>query len=766
MTRPTRRGAVLLLTLLACIVELLPAAAPGLVAVAGLWLLFVAPMTIWRRLAGTVFHAREVCWLLATGLTVLTAIVAALLLNTVLLLLGVQAPLTRAGLAIASTCAVLALAAVDRRLTGPSAPLAFRALDVPPGLSTVLALGGACVLAAVAGTVRLNNGLGSAGSIVAVLLVAVLLVLLLVRRRLYDEGVVALGLYCAAVAILLLTSLRGWYITGHDIQREFRVFELSAALGRWDIAAYRDEYNACLSITLFPTSLNRLTGISGLYVFKLVLPLLFALTPVLVYRAAREFAPKLIAVLAAIYFLAFPTFFTDMPFLGRQGVAFLLLGCAALVLAVDEGHVAVRRAAFTVLLAGVVLSHYSTTYIVVAVLVTTKLAGHTVALIGPLRRRLQERTASGVFVTWWMVAAVVLVAFLWTGPATHTSAQLRRTVTAAVGDLVHPDHSRFASSDVAYRLFAPRRVTPEERLRSYDAEAVQLTERGRERGDYPPLDVVRTSAPTVAPPYELPLTGPGRAVAGAGVDVPVVNRAVRQVCAGLLQVLLLLGILRTVIGRRWAFRPPQDVLLLAVGSTALIGVQTVLPHLSADYGVLRSFQQGLLFFAPFIAVGSLWALSWAGRFRAPAAGALAIVFFLELIGVIPKALGGYPPQLHLDNAGQYYDIYYIHPEERAAIRWLVERTGADTRGAVQSEVQTDRYTFGRVQAILQRPSTDDIYPLLVRNDSYVFLGYTTVQEGEASALYQGDVITYRYPFGFLDATKDKIYSSTGASVYR
>jgi uncharacterized membrane protein len=204
--------------------------------------------------------------------------------------------------------------------------------------------------------------------------------------------------------------------------------------------------------------------------------------------------------------------------------------------------------------------------------------------------------------------------------------------------------------------------------------------------------------------------------------------------------------------------------MLALGSVGVIGVQTILPALSVDYGVLRSFQQGLFFFAPFIAVGSVWVFSWAGRLRVPAASALALLFFLDLTGVLPKALGGYPAQLHLDDAGQYYEIYYVHPEERAAMNWVVGSAGE--QGDVQSEVQTDRYTFSRLQSLFQRPVTNDIYPTLVSKNSYVFLGSTTVRRHESTVFYRGDLVTYRYPVEFLDTTKNKIYSSDGASVYR
>ncbi|MCW2567740.1 MAG: hypothetical protein JWN54_1837 [Mycobacterium sp.] len=765
----SRRAVVLLVTAVTGAIELLPVQQPVVLTIAGLWLVLAAPAVLWQNLVSRVLDSRDARWLLAAGLTVLTAIVTALVLNSVLPVLGYDAPLSRPGLALASMATIGILAAVDRRRSGPSGPASLRLPTLPHGLAPVAGLGVACLVAAVAGAFRLNNGLGSAVSVAALLLVATLLGYLLLRRRVLGDEVIEAGIFLAAAALLLLISLRGWYITGHDIQREFRVYELTASLSRWDISAYRDAYNSCLSITLLPTTLTRLTGIPGLYVFKVLLPLLFALTPVLVYRVSRDIASKLIALLAAIYVISFPTFVTDMTFLGRQEIAFLLLGCAALLVTGAGRRGIPRRVLFTVLLAGVVLSHYSTAYMIVAVLVLAKLAGHASRLIGPLRRRLDDRAprpGSVAFVTWSTVFAVALVAFLWTGPATHTSDQLRRTLAATAQDILHPSQSGTGSSDVSYSLFSGPPVTAEARLKEYSAEATRLTAGSRAAGASVPLSVVEEHPAAVAPVHTLPLTALGRVLADRGVDVSSLNGLLRKACAGALQLLLLLGLLRTLVGRRTSLQPTGDLLMLAVASIGMIGIQTVLPALSVDYGLLRSFQQGLFFFAPFIAVGSVWAFSWAGRMRVPAASALALFFFLDLTGVLPKALGSYPAQLHLDNSGQYYDIYYVHPEERSAMSWVVGDAGQSAGGQVQSEVQTDRYTFSRLQTLIERPPTNDIYPTLVSKDSYVFLGYTTVRKNESTVFYRGDLVTYRYPLGFLESTKNKVYSSDGASVYR
>ena len=96
----------------------------------------------------------------------------------------------------------------------------------------------------------------------AVLVVAaVLIVLLFAWRDTVHESSIVITIYLIALALLLMTSLRGWFVTGHDIQREFRVFELAADGGIWRIDAFQDAYNACMSVTILPTLIERATGI-------------------------------------------------------------------------------------------------------------------------------------------------------------------------------------------------------------------------------------------------------------------------------------------------------------------------------------------------------------------------------------------------------------------------------------------------------------------------------------------------------------------------
>ncbi|MGW5304287.1 hypothetical protein ACWERF_10160 [Streptomyces griseoluteus] len=758
-----RRFAVLLSLAPATVVELVPHSPAVLHTLAGLWLLFGAPVLLWRDVAARIVTTGTAALLTAVGFTVMTDMAVALAVNTALPPLGVERPLTRLVLTIATAAALIVLGVLAPEPRRPER-LSGQGLFASRGVKPVALLGGTALVLSVAGPIRLNNGLGGAVSTVAIVVVAGLFALLLLRRGRYPVPVLEVGLYCASAALLLLTSLRGQYITGHDIQKEFLYFRLALGGEHWDIGAYTDPYNACLSITMLPVSIFQLTALPETAIFKVVLPLLFALTPVLVHRAVRNVAPRVVALMSAVYFVVFPTFFTDMPYLGRQEIAFLLLGCAMVVLTDSRGPLRSRRVVFVVLLGGIVLSHYSTTYVVVGTLAVSFLIDKVWRLASrrgrdrSRRRRREDRMRS--FLTWWVVAVPAVLALLWAGPLTHTGGQAQRTLHA-VASAVLGGESEAGSSDTAYSIFGGGKVPATERMKEYQADLLKQTAAERAGGDHLPQKEIEAVKTPVIPVPAMELTAAGRALDGAGISVPGLNGGLRQAAALFFQLMAMAGFVVAVWARRSAFRPLRDQVTIAVGAWCMVALFTLVPQLSVDYSLLRAFQQGLFFFAPFLATATLWALRWAGRRTVPLACALLAGLLLDLSGVVPKALGGYPAQLQLSNTGQYYAIYYPHAEERRAALWLDARLTEEGTGVTQ----TDRFTYSRLQALLTHPTLADVHPAALRTDSYVLLGTTPTRTGEVTVFYGGDLITYRYPMAVLDS-RDLIYSNGGAVIYR
>ncbi len=770
-----RRAALTVAVVAVCAnaVVALPHPVPWAGPVAGCVLLFGLPVPLlYTKLAWRWADAGERIGY-ALAITLLGLMGAGLAINAALPHLGVGRPLERLPLLAILDALILALC-----LWRPSRwprPVALPLRAPADRDKLVLALCGAIVVAAVAGAVRLNNGAGGGVTLAMLLAVAVALVALIAWRRSLEPGVVTAAVYLIALALLLMTSLRGWYVTGHDIQREFRVFQLTKANGRWDMSAFGDPYNACLSITVLPTFIARITGIGDAYVYKVVFQAIFAYCPVLVYKLARRYASTGVALLAVVYFISFPTFLNDMPFLDRQEIAFLFVAAALLAMTNARARPLSRQLLAAACLAGVVVSHYSTTYVLGGTLVIAWLLARSapaaLPVVNGLRRRLRlpllsgrsARTAPAV----GLLGIVVLVgaSLLWTGAYTHTVNGLGDTLVAVVQTLRGSPAASDRSTDVSYSLFSLGAPSERQVMREHAASVLSETRSNRAAGIYYPQRVLSRYAAPIVAESDLPLTRLGRALARVHLDAASFNAALRSAAARVYQVLLLVGLVAALLVTRRNFRPTVDIYALGWAATIIVAAQVVLPVISVDYGILRAFQQALIIVSPFVALGTVAVLRWAGeRWAFRLAAAMVVLLFLSLSGVLPQALGGYPPQLNLNNAGLYYDLYYLHPQEVRAVAWL--RDQGVQAGDVQSQTESNHVAFAQLPGFTSPNPRADIWPSLVKRDGYVFLGWEAVQKGQAAISYDGDIVLYRYPVGLLDQQKDLVYSSNGAQVFK
>ena len=689
--------------------------------------------------------------------TLLLLMGAGLLANTVLPYLG--APGALGALPVVLTVDVLCVALGIWAF--PRHPVTY-VMSVPR-LSgrdvTALSLAALSVPMAVMGAVRLNNGAGGGLTLCMLVVALAALASLVAWRERLHPGVIPAAIYCVSLALLLMTSLRGWYTTGHDAQLEFRVFQLAKTNSSWHMSLFQDAYNACLSITILPTMIWHWTRVSDPYVYKVFYQALFALCPVLVYRLATRVSSTTIALLGTIYFISFVTFFQDMPMLNRQEIALLFLAGILLVMFNDRLPLRNRQVWLVVLAVGMIWSHYSTTYVAIGVLV---LAWGGRAALQRVKKVPRQR---GNVLGAATLGLVVAASLLWTLPITHTETGLWQTMTSAANSL--RGGSGHKSSDTSYGLFLGGQPSATQRLAEYKQSSLQATAVARQSGAYYDAASSPQYATSAAAGPQLPLTSAGHALSSIGLNVSGFNSAVRQASARVLQLLIGVGLLAFLFVRRQRVAANLDFYLLAAASLLVVLFQAVLPVLSVDYGVLRSFQQSLMVLDVFLVAGSLTLIPrLAETRRILFASVLALGFFVSSTGMITQALGGYDPQLHLNNSGTYYDTYYVHPEELAGMAWLTQKDVGTVDANVQSEVETYRYTFTDSKSLLRIDRLNDIYPQLVRQDSYVFLGYTNVRKQLATVSIDGDLVTYHYPLNFLDANKDLIYDNGGSRVYR
>jgi hypothetical protein len=133
--------------------------------------------------------------------------------------------------------------------------------------------------------------------------------------------------------------------------------------------------------------------------------------------------------------------------------------------------------------------------------------------------------------------------------------------------------------------------------------------------------------------------------------------------------------------------------------------------------------------------------------------------------LMPQLLGGYPAQLNLNNSGTSYDVYYVHPQEVAALGWLSRQPDTLPTG-VQADISSARYTFKNPGGICGCQVITDAYPTLLQKSSWVLLGYSTVHTDVSWFVHDGDLIGYKYPTAVLESSKDLVYDNGGTRIYR
>lgn len=720
-----------------------------------------------------VWGSASVAERLSLGLAgaLLLLILGGLSINTLLPLVGVARPLDTIPVLVLVDAIVVSLWFVRRKRP------AHLVVRLAPGLrgaqeTRVLVLGGVCVLLMVLGANRLNNDEGSTLTMVGLGVALLVFVLLLAWTDRLRTSIVCGALYLLSAALLLMTSLRGWSVTGHDIQLEYRVFQLTATHGKWDMSLFQDPYNACLSITLLPTQMAALLHVDDPYVFKVFFQLLFAACPVMVFLLARRYFSPRVAILAVAYFIGFPTYFTDLPFLNRQEMGLLFVAAGFLVMTSPVWRKRQRQILLVIAAVGVELCHYSSSYVFFITLIVAWV-GQTIVTPGWLPAWARAKLPHPASERWssstrtlgvGCLVAIFAVIVLWGGLATRTADGAVGEVRSAVSQFVHHDSGE-KSGSVGYGLLSSGSSSSTSQLAQYRGASLRLREKVAP-GTLIPLSVVDQYPTPVVNQPDLPPTAAGRLLSRVGLSPSTVNDVMRSMAAKGEQVFLLIGMLALLFAKRRRGTVAREYYWLCVAAVVALVVITVLPNLSVDYGLLRVFQQALIVIAPVIVVGSLTLLQPLGAWWSRAiAVAVGLAIFASTTGLVPQALGGYPAQLNLNNSGQYYQLYYMTPQEVAAVDWLSGQR--DTLpGGVQSSFTSERFAFTSPSTVTGRQYLVDLFPTFIEQKSWVVIDASMLQTGTATVSVNGNLISYRYPFALLEREKNLVFDNGQTEIYQ
>lgn len=583
------------------------------------------------------------------------------------------------------------------------------------------------------GAYHLNNTGDGQLTMISVVLICLTFVFTLFRKGLKGETL-KLSLYSSALSLVLANSLRSHYLVGWDIHQEFLVFRLTNAINFWNINTFKDAYNASLSITILPTLIHNLTGISQLTIFRFVYPLLIALIPTVVFLVGTRLVGKKIAYTGAFVFLLQAQFFSQLPAILRQGIAFIFFALLIDSLVRLDINQKYRNILILVFGTGMILSHYSTTYVALAVLLMAKIIS-----IGINKFRLSNEKA--VPLSFKVLFVIFGLTFLWNVLITDTAQGFIHTikqVTENTGRIFSIENKSDMVKNIFYKQ-SDNTLAVEE----YSRKSLETVKNPQ---DYIRYKINPVFLNTGKPMYisdPIPLY--------FHVFIPWVFR-----------LSILLGIVVLVIRE---FRLRQSPLTISIAFSMLavtVGVIT-LPYLSVNYNFERLFQQMLVLLAPISAIGFSSMFGW--KKWIPVKLLISVVllsYVVQTTGFVDRLI--YENRSWMfDNSGEQYYRYYSTSGEIKSILWLEKNSYPN------SSMYADRYSKLRLFAYSDKKFSyisSQINPPLINQDSYVLSGLAGTIGGVVFSEYNNQLLRFSFPEEYLLMRKNLIYSNSITKIYK
>lgn len=247
-------------------------------------------------------------------------------------------------------------------IKSPKLNLTNRIFFVVPMLFPILSILGAFLLN--------NHGTNILTMIMLGGIVVYVFFLVILREKL-NPNIYPWVLWMMGLSLLLMLSLRSWYLGGFDITREYYTLQLTKENFYWGMSNFKNAYNTCLSITILPTIFHSLLKINDQYIFKLFFPMIFSFFPIILYLFLSKSINKVYSFISAIFFLSWPFFIDPMVSLARQEIAFIFFGLMLLVLFTKEINPILKKVLFLIFGASMIVSHYSTSYVALALFTLT-----------------------------------------------------------------------------------------------------------------------------------------------------------------------------------------------------------------------------------------------------------------------------------------------------------------------------------------------------------------------------------------------------------
>jgi uncharacterized membrane protein len=544
-------------------------------------------------------------------------------------------------------------------------------------------------------------------------------------HRSVPERIYPMAIFFISVSLVLIFGLRSDHLIGADIHNEYYLFARTINDGLW---RYTSEYDpifglleACLSISILPAIYQLILNIDPELLFKILYPTIFSIVPLVVYSLSKRFLTGFHAMLASLFFMS-QLVFLRISYFPRTSAAILFFGLTLLAIFHDRINGHMKMALFAIFSFSCILSHYSTAYLLLMILLLTWITTRFILLYKALVKKILKNVTDNTI-----------------APDLRTCINMQMILLFSAMIFVWYD---LATGGPFY----------------FVNEFVQTIFR-----NLPQL-------------FNFELKGTGVALAlGVGLDLKVMPQVLSFVFSWMTVILLSIGVLSVMasyilhkscisISDRSRFDTEKfykEFTILSLISYGSLVASVILPYIGKGYGMDRIYIQMMIILSPFFIIGGLLVSKCANIKRTHLVLlSVLIPYFLCNTGAMHQ-LFGIHQAITLNSDGKIYDELYVHDQETYAAKWIKEKSmeGAD--------VYSDFYGTNRLtsQGGIQFP----IYlkRLIEENssegDGYIYIRYYGIAQRELldSKEKGHDIAGYQW---YL-ANRTLVYSNGGSEAY-
>lgn len=672
-------------------------------------------------------------FVLSIGLSISFVMLMGLIINTLYPLISYETPLSPKSIVISFTFIMLILAVIANSRGG----LIFSFKQFYPKFDqndkAFLLIPSIFPLLSIIGMHLMNAANNNAILIIFLFLIPIYVIIISICRDQISEKTYPIIIFLISISLVLLWGMRSSHIIGTDAHLEYIVFKQTFINEKWQILRGYSIINSCLSVSILPTAYQSILNINPECLFKVLYPLLFSISPIVIYIITKNYANNFSAFLASIFFMS-QKFYIITAASPRTNIAILFFALSMMILLLSEISEMNKKLFLIIFIISCILSHYSTTYVFFVIFFIAWLSMRLIhkIILHPIdlhSKNPQEKNENAIidFTSQYKISRISESFF-------------------SLGILM----IFFISLFLWFNMVVS---SPFDRGVGFIIETLNSMQ-------HVFLIESRDSGISAAFGYGIIEKGLLSKIIFVISWQPIICIAI-----GIMSAL-------TRFRHRITFLDNSDspnclsrkidlfFIVLGLICFCAMASMVVLPYVSQGYDVNRLFLQMAVVLSTFLIIGGLEISRFFHIKYSYLVLIVVIISFFSLNTGLLQNIAGVPASIAIDSHGPSYDDFYIHEQETMACNWLGKNLEAE------KEIYTDVRGKSRLisQGMIPVKSIGDLPGFLQGNrdfDGYIYLRYFNVINRNLSVVQSSNFYRLNEFEDFL-SMQERIYDNSGS----